>query len=349
MAIERFIVSNDTSIYESWPCLALTLGGALFCVFTESTSHGDRSYSRVVYTTSTDRGRTWSAKVGLTEPWQSDGSSHWDCARVTRLKDGRLAIVCNFSFRQEKAVIGDIYLWIGDAEGKKFSEGRNLGLKGIVPDKLLELESGRWIIACHGGGFDGFMNLQQRLYYSDDQGETWSDPVTVAKDERYNLCEASILEVSPSKLVCFMRENSSMGYECFATMSEDAGESWGPLYLIPLAGCHRPVAGFLDTGEIMITYRYRTGAQKGWLGKWTQNTFLALTDVETVCTADRRQQEVRIMPLNYDTSAESDLGYTGWVQFPDGEIYIVDYIRNDQPKCYIIGASLRREDIGGLA
>lgn len=347
MAIERFVVSNDTSVYEAWPDVALTEGGALFCVFCECTSHGDRSYSRVMYTKSLDRGRTWSPKQPLSEPTHSDGSICWDCARVTRLKDGRLAVVCAYIDRKSEAG-AEIYLWMGDAEGEHFSEPRNLHLQGIVPDKVLELASGRWIVACHGGGYDGFKNLQQRLYYSDDKGETWTGPIVVARDERYNLCEASILEVEPGKLVCFMRENSSMGYECFCCLSEDSGETWGPLYLIPLDGCHRPVAGFLDTGEIMITYRYRPGAQKGWLGKWTQNTFLAVTNKETVCTGDRKEQEVRIMPLHYDTSSEADLGYTGWVQFGDGEIYIVDYIRGDQPKCHIIGSSLRREDIGGL-
>lgn len=53
------------------------------------------------------------------------------------------------------------------------------------------------------------------------------------------------------------------------------------------------------------------------------------------------------MPLNYDRSPESDLGYTGWHQFEDGEIYIVDYIKNEEEKAYIIGCSLNRDTIGG--
>ena len=138
-----------------------------------------------------------------------------------------------------------------------------------------------------------------------------------------------------------------MGYECIASKSEDEGENWSNIYTVPLGCCHRPVAGFLDTGEIMITYRYRQGTQKGWLGRWTQNTFLAVTDTQTICSSKRTQQQVRIMPLHYDRSDQADLGYTGWIQFPDGEIYVVDYIRDDQPKCYIIGTSLCRKDIGG--
>jgi sialidase-1 len=40
----------------------------------------------------------------------------------------------------------------------------------------------------------------------------------------------------------------------------------------------------------------------------------------------------------------SDTGYSGWVQFPDGEIYVVNYIVDDAPKGQIRGYSLRKED-----
>lgn len=346
MSIHRHIVSKDPAVYEAWPDLVLTAGGKLICIFCECTHHGDRSYSRLVTTESTDRGNTWSPKRPFTDAIHSDGSLYWDCPRISRLRDGRLAVLCDricaFGERQ-----GETWLWLGDGEGEHWDDPVNLHMEGIVPDKLLETSSGRWIVTCHLGGEEDFPNLQQRLWYSDDRGEHWSGPVIVGRDERLNLCEGSILEVEPGTLVCFLRENSSEGYECFAAKSTDGGAHWGELYTIPLACCHRPVSGFLDTGEIMITYRYRQGARRGWLGTWTQNTFLAVTDRETVLTGDKEHQWVRIMPLDYDTSPESDLGYTGWVQFGDGMIYVVDYIKNEEEKCYIIGASLYRRDIGG--
>ncbi len=263
---------------------------------------------------------------------------------ISRLSDGRLAVVCNGNFSGKSK----IYLWLGNEDGTIWEKMQDTGAEGIVPDKLLETAGGRWIISCHTGNKPGFSKLHQRLWYSDDKGKNWIGPVIVAKDKRYNLCEGSILEVKPNVLVCFMRENSSEGIECIAACSEDCGLTWGEVYSIPLACCHRPVSGFLDTGEIMITYRYRQGAQKGWLGLWTQNTFLAVTDCKTVLTDDRKEQWVRIMPLNYDPSPNSDLGYTGWVQFDDGMIYIVDYIVGTEEKAHIIGCSLYRSDIGGI-
>ena len=59
--VNKFTVSNDPKIYEAWPCLARTPSDKLVCVFSECTHHGDRSYTRIVTCSSTDRRRTWSA------------------------------------------------------------------------------------------------------------------------------------------------------------------------------------------------------------------------------------------------------------------------------------------------
>ncbi len=348
MSKETFVVSNDESIYESWPDVVLTKKGQLICIFCECTAHGNRSYSRIMYTKSSDRGRTWSKKVPLTDAiYSEDGSHYWNNPRLTRLKDDSLIVLCDqvHSSSQTKA---EVFMWRADAEGECFSAPQNLHIHGIVPDKLRELSDGRWLITCHLGDIDGFKNLQVRAFTSFDQGATWSAPVIVGKDERYNLCESCVIEMENGTLVSLMRENSSMGYECFVAKSTDYGQTFGPLYTIPLSCCHRPVGQFINTGEILITYRYKQGAQKGWLGNWTQNTFLAITDKETLLSPDKKDQQVRIMPLHYDYGKYSDLGYTGIVQFEDGEIYIVDYIRNNEPNCYIIGTSLTREDIGGI-
>lgn len=348
MAIQRYIVSKDPEHYEAFPDIAKLQNGELFCTFNELASHGDRSFSRIAMVRSQDNGKTWSEKEWLIEPhYSEDASSHWDCPRVSVLEDGRVVMLC--SFIRGGGQLPVVYVWIGDEEGKNFEVISDSIFEGIVPDKMFVTSSGRWIVTCHFGNIDGHANLQQRLWYSDDEGSTWEGPVVVGKDERYNLCEGSLIELEPGTLACLMRENSSLNYECPVALSRDNGQTWGEIFFIPLAGCHRPVAGHLSTGEILITYRFRQGAQSGWLGHWTQNTFLAVTDKETILSeGDRTKQKVRIMPINYDPSPESDLGYTGWVELEDEEIYIVDYIRGEEPKCYIHAVSLTRDDIGGV-
>ena len=99
----------------------------------------------------------------------------------------------------------------------------------------------------------------------------------------------------------------------------------------------------LQSGLLLITHRFMQGG-KGWVGWWTQNFFAALTDVASGLARDRKGAHTRILPLDFDLSPESDTGYSGWVQFEDGEIYVVNYILDDAPKAQIRGYSLQAED-----
>ena len=342
--IEKFTISCDPEWYEAWPDVVLTNSGKLVCVFSECTHHGNRDYTRIMLSDSIDRGRSWSPKRPLTE-----GTRHlpyyYDCARISKLRDGRLVVIVDripADGGEYKSFQAENLLYFSADDGASWSEPVVTPLRGIVPDKLLELENGRWIIAAHHH-VDG--NLVQFLRYSDDCGASWSDPVTVAADPCFQLCEVSILPVGGETLVAFLRENSFRGLDCKKTVSHDNGESWGPLIDFPLPGCHRPVAGFLNDGRILITYRFMQGG-KGWLGAWTQNFFGALTDRESALAAKREESSVRIFPIDYDRSPLSDLGYSGWAQFPDGEVYIVNYIVDDAiDKAQIRGYALNPAEL----
>lgn len=333
MYINKYNVSRDDSIYEAWPDLVQTERGTLICVFSECEHHLDRNNARLALVRSYDRGRTWSKKSYLTEKGTKE--AFFNCARISRLRDGRLAIICDKVFKDENREAKQ-FLWYGDAEGENWSEPIELDFCGIVPDKLLELKSGRLIIAAHFKNHE-VGKLEQYLWYSDDKGKTWSERVTVAADARYNLCEVSILECEDGTLVAFLRENSGLGYPIFKTISKDGGESWSPIYETSIDSGHRPVSGFLRDGRVMITYRY--------IPCGTQNMFAAFLAAESLEVTERRLQRVRVLPLDYDRNPSPDLGYTGWTQFDDGEIYVVNYIKDDADKAHIRGYSFYPEDV----
>jgi sialidase-1 len=324
--IQKFVVSRDDKIYEAWPDVALTSSGKLVCVFSECIHHCNRDYTRIVTVESTDRGRTWSAKRPLAEG-NRDLKYFYNCARITRLKDGRLVIVVDRvpMIGEKNSIEAVNLLYFSSDEGRTWSEPITTPVHGIVPDKLLELDNGRWILAAH---YDDDGYIAQFLRYSDDQGKTWSRQITVGKQKGLNLCEVSILPVKQNTLVAFMRENSGMGWDCKKTISRDNGETWSEVIDFPLPGCHRPVAGILHDGKIMITYRFLQGG-KSSIGFGMQNFFAAVTDCDSALAVTRNEAWARIMPIDYDRSPKSDLGYSGWVQFPDGEIYVVEYIVDD--------------------
>lgn len=333
MGIEKFTVSRDDSVYEAWPDVVLTDGGKLICVFAECEHHLNRTDARIMLCESSDKGRTWSQKAPLTE--RGSKEEFFNCARISKLRDGRLAIVCDKVYGNENN-LAEQYVWFSDAEGNAWGEPIRLPFCGIVPDKLLELKSGRMILAAHFKSKQS-EKLEQYLWYSDDHGVTWSDRVTVAADGRYNLCEVSLLECEDGMLVAFLRENSRKGYDILKAISRDGGETWSDLYPTPMDCGHRPVSGFLRDGRVMVTYRYIPSA--------TQNTFAAFFEPESLTETDRKAQRGRIMPLDYDRNPSPDLGYTGWVQFDDGEIYVVNYIKDDADKAFIRGYSFYPSDV----
>lgn len=341
--IKKYCVSRDDSVYEAFPDVALTASGRLVCVFAECTHHADRSYTRIMVTDSADRGRTWSDKRPLTEATQE--LPFYNCPRITQLRDGRLAVVVDKLFTEERSAKPEScknYLYFSDDEGITWGDAVLTPVLGIVPDRLCELPDGRWLVSAHYQDL-GFGYLTQRLWISDDQGKTWCDPIIVGREVGLNLCEVSILPVEGNTLMAFMRENSGKGWDCYKTLSTDGGLSWGKPTAFPLPGCHRPVAGWLKDGNALITHRFMQGGL-GWTGWWTQNFFAALTDKNSVLAPHRKAAHTRILPVDFDRSPASDTGYSGWVQFEDGEIYIVNYIVDDAPKGQIRGYALQLDD-----
>jgi sialidase-1 len=73
--------------------------------------------------------------------------------------------------------------------------------------------------------------------------------------------------------------------------------------------------------------------------------FAAFMSRESIEATGRRDQRVRVVPLDYDRNPSPDIGYTGWVQFDDGEIYIVNYIKDNADKAFIRGYSFYPIDI----
>ena len=100
---------------------------------------------------------------------------------------------------------------------------------------------------------------------------------------------------------------------------------------------HRPVSGFLSDGTVMVTYRF--------IPRGTQNFFAAFFDRAALLEKERKDQRVRIMPLVYDRNPSPDLGYSGWAELKSGEIFVINYIKDDADKAFIRGYKFKKEDV----
>ena len=67
------------------------------------------------------------------------------------------------------------------------------------------------------------------------------------EDSETGKVEMKLMSRLPNgKLVCYMRENSRMGWPGLKSFSSDDGLTWDGPYQTLIQGCHRPVAGFLS-------------------------------------------------------------------------------------------------------
>lgn len=339
---KQYTVSNDKSIYEAFPDIAEAASGELICVFLECEHHALRKNVRIAMTKSCDGGRSWSAKTAFTDVCR--GKLAYNCPRISLMPDGSLAVICDMMNESDHYTPGgsEQNLWRSYDGGNKWEGPEILPFTGIVPDKYRVLSNGRHIIGLHSQNASTG-RLEQHAYYSDNSGKSWTKTV-VASDERYNLCEGSILEIKEGVLAAFMRENSNKGFPCMKALSYDFGTTWEGVFETNIDCCHRPVADFCEDNRIFMTYRYMQGG-KGWVGHWTQNLFGAFFDAETALAKHRDEQSVRIFPISYDRSPESDTGYSGWVRRKNGEFYVVNYLLDDAPKAQIRGYSFEMSDV----
>ena len=341
MQLAKTVISGPTTCYQAWPDLLRTRSGKLLCAFSACTHHCDRSFTQIMLCESLDDGASWSTPRGVSDACGiARGGYYYNNAALSQLADGRIALVYDrIDGNDENLAPSHVMHSFSQDDGATWSEAIMTPAEGIVPDKLLELSSGRWLQGCHR--YDPSSRLLvQRLWYSDDRGASWQGPVVVAAASGLNLCEGSILEVEPGLLVCFMRENSGTGLPCYRAISRDAGLAWEGPYAFPVPCCHRPKTGMLADGNIAITYRMFQGGANS-----AQNTFLALTDAKSILEPDYKQCRSRLMPLDHDEAEFPDTGYTGWVQLPTGNLFIVNYIKDHAENAWICGY---RFDLNGF-
>lgn len=301
--------------------------------------------------TSDDRGRTWSERKPVTpaQECRSAWDPSWRCPRITALSDGRLAVIVDrvSTPRQNGAIPGEQSNWIciSNDSGETWDLPRKTPVTGSLPDHIVELSSGphagRWLTTTHATMGNGSRHWMQQAWISENRGHTWEGPFVIADEPGLKLCEGSVMPLPGGELVCFLRNESGKDGETFRTVSRDGGITWGEVVSFPLPGCYRPRGQVLRSGRVMIAYRFRQATRTA--NPHPENLFVALTDVDS-CLGAPEDAQVRIMPLDYDRSARPDLGYSGWVQFPDGGICVVNHIVDNAPAAHVRGYHFRESD-----
>lgn len=343
-SIEKFTISRNDAEYECFPALTRLKSGRVILTYRESDSHPGKEYTRIIIRTSDDDGKTWSDRRALAESKKIDGVLlKYNCPKVQQLKDGRALIVCD---REPKLVdkgaktdqTAFLQFWFSD-NGQTWSEPQTMPVGGIMPDEVIELDNGDWLIASQWRSKEtGYPTVWATR--SRDQGKTWEKPVVIVGSKIYKFCEASILKLPGGKLVCYLRENRSLGLPIYKCVSYDNGQTWQGPFETPMNAGHRPVAHLTQSGKVLITYRF----QPAGLRPWAKNTFAYLELPSSALELDVAKQHGIVLPIDHDRNSHSDGGYTGWVETAPGEFLMVNYIKDDAPMAQIRGYRFTEKD-----
>lgn len=242
--------------------------GRMMLVFADVEKHWTEEISRITTLESTDDGKTWGNPRVVAEADVRKGEESWLTPRLSRLKDGRLVIICDhdsFAHYHEDQSPGN-WIWFSSDGGSSWTEPRLIPLPGIEPDRIVELQDGT-LMTCATVVHMDTQKEAMVLMRSTDGGAQWGDETVIAKDQVQNYTEGAIVVLSSGLLACVMRNENHNGYPSFVSFSLDQGQSWSQSRPMPFSG-DRPYAKELSDGRVLVTYRNRCGTRgtHGWIG-----------------------------------------------------------------------------------
>ena len=133
-----------------------------------------------------------------------------------------------------------------------------------------------------------------------------------------------------------------MGYK---SVSADGGKTWDGPYQTKLAKCiGRPRAGILESGDVAVTYGFDLHPRNLVMHVETVSAGKARTELSGPGHGHLGNEHYIRFPIDHDRSVFSDGAYSGWVNLPGGDIYVVQYIVDDAPMAQIRGYRISRSD-----
>jgi len=354
--VQTITVSRDDSVYECFADVAQA-GGILVCTYRESMEHRPVPFSRVVVRRSEDGGYTWRPKQILIEKNAEAGEGGLNCSRILGCSDGTLLLVVDFLPAHRR--VGDggpsvpfpvqNLLFRSSDAGRTWHGPEETGISdGIVPS-IKELSNGDLLIGVtkqervvRDGS--GHLREDQIVYRSSDGGKSWEGPAVVPSRPELDLNEGDFVELDDGTIVLYMREDTE-GLTGWKSVSTDGGRTWGEPFRSQMYSCQgRPSAGRLRSGEIVVTYRFRSGISR-CLALYVESAEQAVSPEPVRSNeymADYYQNRFGFIDIDRGVSADS--GYSGWVQLSNGDLFVVNYITDDAPQAQIRGYIVGRED-----
>ena len=365
LVMERCTIARDDKHHLGWPMVCIAANGDLVCSYSVADVHGGGEVPQAVVRISQDQGHTWSDPIVIKTLHAAKGEGFFMCRWVSRLQDNSLLLAADwcmwrreptgtqykpatlhdwwngpeqYQSKQELDTYRQTWLFRSADNGRSWTGPEKSGCITITLT-MTQISDGTLFLT------GSFFRVRTQswlhvLYRSKDNGKTWSEPLTVFDDPKYDPNEGCVVEMPGGTLVMYERtDKPTKG--AIKMISDDGGATWKG----PFAAGHcwvdgRVFAHRLSTGEVLVVHRIGEG-NFGFFVE-TPKTALARVPYDA---ATYKPTAMNWGFIDVEHSSHPDGGYGGWVELPDGNVYAVTYITDDAPKPQIRGYRLSRETL----
>lgn len=142
---------------------------------------------------SDDEGKTWQKKRILDIGGQGDHAGIVE-GTLEQLRDGRIWIIM-------RTPLGSFYETFSADNGETWSDQAPSIKSTSAPGKLVRLQSGRLCLVWNPLPSEGYKTREEIVIsFSEDEGQTWSEPQVFATNKGSRLSYPHVFEVAPGKL-----------------------------------------------------------------------------------------------------------------------------------------------------
>lgn len=201
--------------YPGWPWITSDKQGRLICVFREGTEHGYSATGRVMITTSTDQGKTWSGPTVVVDVEGVDDRN----AAVTVLPNEEWLVAYNEYTVDKRSQAKTVRSADG---GRSWSVSQPLDQTNTrTRSAAVVLSNNDLVLPYYVAPGNGALAA-----LSHDLGRTWKT-VRIPDTEGFVGDEWDLIEVKPGRLIGIFRNNHPDRHGFFwKSESHDSGRTW---------------------------------------------------------------------------------------------------------------------------